>query len=110
MGENMKLKEENSHFKQIVSDVIKSLPENGPIQSTSDGNKQPQEDFEQEAEIMSEETNDEKRDEIEHVTADSSEGTNDLKTKINQEVEPSVPAESPSTNNDEASEEHMQGE
>ena len=104
--ENMKLKEENSHFKQIVSDVIKSLPENGSIQSTSDSNKQPQEDFEQEAEIVSEETNDEKRNE----TAASSEGTNDNQTKIDEEGETSAPAESPSTNKDEASEEHMKGE
>ena len=104
--ENMKLKEENSHFKQIVSDVIKSLPENGSIQSTSDSNKQPQEDFEQEAEIVSEETNDEKRNE----TAASSEGTNDNQTKIDEEGETSAPAASPSTNKDEASEEHMIGE
>ena len=104
--ENMKMKEENSHFKQIVSDVIKSLPENGSIQSTSDSNKQPQEDFEQEAEIVSEETNDEKKNE----TAASSEGTNDNQTKIDEEGETSAPAASPSNNKDEASEEHINGE
>ena len=60
--------------------------------------------------MVSEETNDEKTDEIEDVTADSSEGTNDIQTKINEEGEPSGPAAIPSTNNDEASGEHMQGE
>ena len=108
--ENVKLKEENSHFKQIVSDVIKSLPENGSIQSTSDNNEQAKAEFDQEPEMVSEETNDEKRDEIEHVTAASSEGTNDIQTKINEEGEPSVLAAISSTNNDEASGEHMQGE
>merc|ERR1712045_833199 len=108
--ENVKLKEENSHFKQIVSDVIKSLPENGSLHSTSDNNKQAKAEFDHEPEMVSEETNDEKRDEIEHETAASSEGTNDIQTKIDQEGEPSVLAASPSTNNDEASEEHMQGE
>merc|ERR1712045_996957 len=53
--ENVKLKEENSHFKQIVSDVIKSLPENGSIQLTSDNNEQAKAEFDHEPEMVSEE-------------------------------------------------------